>query len=74
MWLKRAGLGLCEVHEDFFKNIYSLFIWLHWVLDLSSLLWHAGSSSPDQESNLGPLHWKLEILATDHQGSPQEGV
>ena len=28
-----------------------------------------GCSVPNQGSNLGPLHWELGVLATDHRGN-----
>ena len=31
---------------------------------------HVGFQFPNQESNLGPLHWKFGVLTMDRQGSP----
>ena len=33
-------------------------------------VWHAGSSFPDQESNLCLLQWKQGVLTTEQQRSP----
>ena len=33
--------------------------------------WHAGSQFPNQESNLCPLQWKLEVLTTGSPGKSQ---
>ena len=45
------------------RFIFSLFIWLHWVLSCSMQ-----DLVPDQESNPGPLHWELRVLATGPPG------
>ena len=39
-----------------------LFIWLYWVLVVA-----CGIQFPDQESNLGPLHWEHGVLASRPQ-------
>ena len=38
----------------------------------SVVLRQMGSQFPDQGSNLGPLHWKVDFSPLDHQGSPSE--
>ena len=45
-----------------FSFIY-LFIWLCWALVVAY-----GNQFPDQESNPGPLHWELRVLATGPLG------
>ena len=55
-----------------FKFIY-LLIWLHWVLVAACkfLVVACGIQFPDQESNLGFLHWKPRALAT---GPPRKST
>ena len=37
-------------------------------------VWHMGSQSPNQGSNLCPLHWKCTVLTTAPQGSPSPSI
>ena len=74
----------CTPCCTFFPLIILLGKWkpLFWELQVHSSLgrvnlclffffWpHMGFQFPNQESNLGPLHWKFGVLTMDRQGSP----
>ena len=57
------------IQSFFFFLIFNLSIWLLWVLAVD-----CGFQLPDQGSNLGPLHWEFEVLATGPPGSPHDSA
>ena len=51
------------------KNTYVYFIWLCWVLVAAY-----GLKFPDQELNLGPLHWEHGVPASGPPGTSSKPV